>query len=82
MLEKVFCLNIAPSFSSGNHLFHKVEYIGRSCLCQVVAKTFDRRPEISISELYFDNPFQGYPTFPPFMSPDTEHLAPKNSGAR
>ena len=26
MLEKVFCSNIAPSLSSGNHLFYKAEY--------------------------------------------------------
>ena len=28
MLEKVFCSNIAPSLSSGNHLFYKAEYMG------------------------------------------------------
>ena len=26
MLEKAFCSNIAPSLSSGNHLFYKAEY--------------------------------------------------------
>ena len=29
MLEKAFCSNIAPSLSSGNHLFYKAEYMGR-----------------------------------------------------
>ena len=32
MLEKVFCSNVAPSLSSGNHLFYKAEYMGQSCL--------------------------------------------------
>ena len=41
MLEKVFCSNISPSLSSGNQLFYKVKYMGRSCLCQDVAITFD-----------------------------------------
>ena len=41
MLEKVFCSNIAPSLSSGNHLFYKAEYMGRSCPNQVWAITFD-----------------------------------------
>ena len=35
MLEKTFCSNIAPSLSSGNHLFYKAEYMGQSCLNQV-----------------------------------------------
>ena len=50
MLEKAFCSNMAPSLSSGNNLFYKAEYMGRSC--------------------------------PNFMSLDTEHPAPENSGAR
>ena len=41
----------------------------------------DKRPEMSISELYFESPFQGYPNCPPFPSPCTKHLAPGNSGA-
>jgi len=41
MLEKVFCSNIAPSLSSGNHLFYKAEYMGRSCPNQVWTITFD-----------------------------------------
>ena len=40
MLEKVFCSNIAPSLSSGNHLFYMAEYMGRSCPKQVWAITF------------------------------------------
>ena len=30
MLEKAFCSNIAPSLSSGTHLFYNAEYMGRS----------------------------------------------------
>ena len=41
MLYKVFCSNIAPSLSSGNHLFYKAEYMGRSCPNQVWTITFD-----------------------------------------
>ena len=41
MLEKAFCSNIAPSLSSGTHLFYKAEYMGRSCLNQVWALAFD-----------------------------------------
>ena len=41
MLQKVFCSNIAPSLSSGNHLFYKAEYMGQSCPNQVWAITFD-----------------------------------------
>ena len=41
MLEKAFCSNIAPSLSSGTHLFYKAEYMGRSYLNQVWAITFD-----------------------------------------
>ena len=41
MLEKVFCSNVAPSLSSGNHLFYKAEYMGQSCPNQVWAITFD-----------------------------------------
>ena len=35
MLEKAFCSNIAPSLSSGSHLFYKAKYMGRSCPNQV-----------------------------------------------
>ena len=41
MLEKVFCSNIAPSLSSGNHLFYKAVYMGQGCPNQVWAITFD-----------------------------------------
>ena len=41
MLHYVFCSNIAPSLSSGNHLFYKAEYMGRSCSYQVWTITFD-----------------------------------------
>ena len=41
MLHQVFCSNFAPSLSSGNHLFYKAKFMGRSCLCQVWAITFD-----------------------------------------
>ena len=41
MLEKAFCSNIAPSLSSGTHLFYKAEYMGRSYLNQVWGITFD-----------------------------------------
>ena len=40
MLEKVFSSNIAPSLSSGNHLFYKAEYMGQSCPNQVGAGTW------------------------------------------
>ena len=36
----MFCSNIAPSLSSGNHLY-KAEYRGRSCRNKVLAITFD-----------------------------------------
>ena len=41
MLKKAFCSNIAPSLSSGTHLFYKAEYMGQSYLNQVGAITFD-----------------------------------------
>ena len=64
MLKKVFCSNIAPSLSSGNHLFYKAEYMGWSCPNQVWAITFDwsaLATETSISEQHFESSFQGYP---------------------
>ena len=42
MLESVLCSNIASSHSSGNYLFHKTKYMGRSCLNLVWAINFDR----------------------------------------
>ena len=36
MLQKVFCLNIAPSLSSGNHPFYKTEYMWHSCLIRLL----------------------------------------------
>ena len=77
-----FCSNIAPSLSSGNLLFNKAEYIGWSCLNQELLTGVHKRPQISIPELRFERPLQGYPTCSPFMSPGTEHLAPGKSGAR
>ena len=41
MLHLVFRSNIAPSLSSGNHLFYKAECMGRSCPNQVWTITFD-----------------------------------------
>ena len=41
MLEKAFCSNIAPSLSSGNHLFFLTEYMGQNRLNQVWALTFN-----------------------------------------
>ena len=41
MLEKVFYSNTAPSLGFVNHLFYKIEYMGRSCLNQVWALAFD-----------------------------------------
>ena len=41
MLHLVFRSNIAPSLSSGNHLFYKAEYMRRGCPNQVWAITFD-----------------------------------------
>ena len=42
MSESVLCSNNASSHSSGNHLFHKAKYMGRSCLNLVWAINFDR----------------------------------------
>ena len=58
MLEKVFCSNVAPSLSSGNHLFYKAEYMGRSCPNQVWAITFDWSALATRSdpELHFECP--------------------------
>ena len=41
MLEKVVFLNIAPSLSSGDHIFDKAKYMEQSCLNQASAITFD-----------------------------------------
>ena len=41
MFEKVFSSKRVRSISSGNHLFHKAENMGRSCPNQVWAITFD-----------------------------------------
>ena len=84
MLQKVFCSNIAPSLSSGNHLVCKAEYMGRSCHRQVWAITFDWSTLVTWNKpswTAFWKPFSGIP-LPPFMSPGREHLAPGNWGAR
>ena len=39
LLEMVFCSIIAPSLSSGNHLFYRAEYISQSCPNHVWAIT-------------------------------------------
>ena len=65
MFEKVFSSKRVRSISSGNHLFHKAENMGRSCPNQVWAITFDwsaLATETSISEQHFESSFQGYPT--------------------
>ena len=41
LLEKVFYSNTAPSLGFVNHLFYKIEYMGRSCPNQVWTITFD-----------------------------------------
>ena len=58
MLEKVYCSYIAPSLSSRNHLFYKAEYMGQSLIPELGG--VHQRPEISISELHFESPFQEY----------------------
>ena len=85
MLQKVFCSNIGPSLSSGNHLVYKAEYMGWSCHRQVWAITFDWSTLVTWNKNFwtaFWKPFSGIPLLPPFMSPGREHLAPGNWGAR
>ena len=77
MLEKVFCSNIAPSLSSGNHLFYKAEYMGRSCPNQVWAITFDWSALATWNKHFwtaFWEPFSEIPHLPTF--PVTLHKAP------
>ena len=62
MLEKVFCSNIAPSLSFGNHLFCKAEYMVQSCFNQVWALTFEWSAQATwnkYSWTAFWKPFQG-----------------------
>ena len=80
MLEKVFCSNMVPPWSSGNHLFHKIKYRGWSCLRQVGAITFDWSTLSTGNKHFwtaFCKQFSGTPHF--HLSC---HLAPENSGAR
>ena len=77
MLEKVFCSNIAPSLSSGNHLFYKAEYMGQSCPNQVWAITFDLSALANWNKHFwtaFWKLFSGIPHLPTFHV--TWHRAP------
>ena len=64
----MFCSNIAPSLSSGNHLFYKAEYLGRSCPRQVLAITFEWSALATWNKHLWPalwKPFSGIPTCPP-----------------
>ena len=77
MLEKAFCSNIAPSLSSGNHLFYKAEYMGQSCPNQVWAITFDWSALATWNKHFwtaFWRLFSGIPHLPTFHV--TWHRAP------
>ena len=77
MLEKAFCSNIAPSLSSGNHLFYKAEYMGQSCPNQVWAITFDWSALATWNKHFwtaFWKLFSGIPHLPTFHV--TWHRAP------
>ena len=88
MLEKVFCWNITPSLSSGNHLFYKAEYMGHSCPNQVWAITFDWSALATWNKHFwtaFWKLFSGIPHLPGFgdvPGARCRHLAPGFSGAR
>ena len=88
MLEKVFCSNIAPSLSSGNHLFYKAEYMGQSCPNQVWAITFDWSALATWNKHFwtaFWKLFSGIPHLPGLgdvPGARCRHLAPGFSGAR
>ena len=69
MLEKVFCSNIVPSLSSGNHLSYKAGYIGWSWLNQVWVITFSRSALATWYKHFwtaFWKPFSGIPHLPTF----------------
>ena len=69
MLEKVFCSNIAPSLSFGNHLFCKAEYMVQSCFNQVWAITFGWSAQATwnkYSWTAFWKPFSGIPRLTTF----------------
>ena len=88
MLEKAFCSNIAPSLSSGNHLFYKAEYMGQSCPNQVWAITFDWGALATWNKHFwtaFWRLFSGIPHLPGLgdvPGARCRHLAPGFSGAR
>ena len=88
MLEKTFCSNIAPSLSSGNHLFYKAEYMGQSCPNQVWAITFDWGALATWNKHFwtaFWRLFSGIPHLPglgDMPGARCRHLAPGFSGAR
>ena len=88
MLEKAFCSNIAPSLSSGNHLFYKAEYMGQSCPNQVWAITFDWSALATWNKHFwtaFWKLFSGIPHLPGLgdvPGARCRHLAPEFSGAR
>ena len=88
MLEKAFCSNIAPSLSSGNHLFYKAEYMGQSCPNQVWAITFDWSALATWNKHFwtaFWKLFSGIPHLPGLgdvPGARCRHLAPEFPGAR
>ena len=88
MLEKAFCSNIAPSLSSGNHLFYKAEYMGQSCPNQVWAITFDWSALATWNKHFwtaFWKLFSGIPHLPGLgdvPGARCRHMAPEFSGAR
>ena len=88
ILEKMFCSNIAPSLSSGNHLFYKAEYMGQSCPNQVWAITFDWGALATWNKHFwtaFWELFSGIPHLPGLgdvPGARCRHLAPGFSGAR
>ena len=88
MLEKAFCSNIAPSLSSGNHLFYKAEYMGQSCPNQVWAITFDWGALATWNKHFwtaFWRLFSGISHLPglgDLPGARCRHLAPEFSGAR
>ena len=88
ILETVFCSNIAPSLSSGNHLFYKAEYMGQSCPNQVWTITFDWSALATWNKHFwtaFWRLFSGIPHLPGLgdvPGARCRHLAPGFSGAR
>ena len=80
--------NITPSLSSGNHLFYKAEYMGRSCPNQIWAITFDWSALATWNKHFwtaFWKLFSGIPHLPGLgdvPAARCRHLAPEFSGAR